>query len=159
MKVPVTFPAQNQTLLKSKCVVPENIHTPHPPRRETEIRRGGGVQNEAISEGWGWLRVRLVSYLKLTAVLLSTLSVTLLFIGVSKQKLLFSSMILYLRPAECFFHGLHDSLCNTIVVRSLINLVIYLLLCYTIYCGIHLPRIQTSLSPFRFISSRWPLPC
>ena len=35
--------------------------------------------------------------------------------------------------AECFFHSLHDSLCKTIVVGSLINLVIYLLLCYTKY--------------------------
>ena len=120
------------------------------------FRGGGGGLSRSFIRGLG---VRLVSYLKLIVVLLRTLSVTLLFIGVSKQKLLFSSMILYLRPAECFFHGLHDSLCNTIVVRSLINLVIYLLLCYTIYCGIHLPRIQTSLSPFRFISSRWPLPC
>ena len=67
-------------------------------------------------------------------------------------------MIPYLWSAECFFHGLHNSLCNTIVVRSLINLVIYLLLCYTRYCGIHLRRIQTSLSPFRFITIRSPLP-
>ena len=52
LKVPVTSLARNQTLLKSKCAVPENIHTP-PLRRETEIRRGGGFQNEAISEGVG----------------------------------------------------------------------------------------------------------
>ena len=35
--------------------------------------------------------------------------------------------------AECFFHSLHDSLCKTIAVGSLINLVIYLLLCCTKY--------------------------
>ena len=34
------------------------------------------------------------------------LSVILLLIGVSKQKLLFSSTIFHLRSAECFFHGL-----------------------------------------------------
>ena len=61
-----------------------------------------------------------------------------------KAKTIVSIDDLYLRSAECFFHGLHGSLCNTFVVHSLINLVIYLLLCYTIYCGIHLPRIQTS---------------
>ena len=69
--------------------------------------------------------------------MLGKLSVIVLLIDVSKQKLLFSSLILYLRSAECFLHRLHNSLCNTIVVGSLINLVIYLLLCYTIYCGIH----------------------
>ena len=38
------------------CVVPENIHTtppPHPPLKATEIPRGGGVQQEAISEEVG----------------------------------------------------------------------------------------------------------
>ena len=46
-------------------------------------------------------------------------------------------MIFHLRSAESFFHGLHESLFNMIVVGSLINLVIYLLLCYTIYCGLN----------------------
>ena len=100
---------------------------------------GGGLSRSFF---WG-LRVRLVSYLKLTAVLLSTLSVTLLFIGVSKQKLLFSYDPLF-TVSWVLFHGLDVSLCNTIVVRSLINLVIYLLLCYTIYCGI--PDVSLSLS-------------
>ena len=68
---------------------------------------------------------------------MSKLPVILLLIGVSKQKLLFSSMIFYLRQAERFFHFLHDLLCNTIVDGSLVNLVIYLLLCFTTYCGIH----------------------
>ena len=37
-----------------QCVVPENIHTPPPPRRRAmEVQRGGGVQKEAISEGVG----------------------------------------------------------------------------------------------------------
>ena len=48
-------------------------------------------------------------------------SVILLLIGASKQKLSLSSMIFYSRSAECFCHGLHDSLCNTIVVDTWIN--------------------------------------
>ena len=63
--------------------------------------------------------------------------VILLFNGLSKQKVLFSSTICYLRLAECFFHFLHDSLCKTIDLQLMNKLpVIYLLLCYTIYCGI-----------------------
>ena len=42
-------------------------------------------------------------------------------ISVSKQKLLFSSTIFYLRSAEYFLQGLHDSLSNTIVIGSWIN--------------------------------------
>ena len=41
--------------------------------------------------------------------------VILLLNGLSKQKVLFSSTICYLRLAECFFHGLHYSLCKAIV--------------------------------------------
>ena len=67
---------------------------------------GGGGQKETISEGV--FRVRLIS----------KPSFILLLIGVSKQKLSLSSMIFYSRSAECFFHGLHDSFCNTIVVDS-----------------------------------------
>ena len=37
--------------------------------------------------------------------------IILLLHGLLKQKVLFSSTICYLRLAECFFHGLHDSLC------------------------------------------------
>ena len=40
--------------------------------------------------------------------------VILLLNGLSKQKVLFSSTICYLRLAECFFHGLHYSLCKAI---------------------------------------------
>ena len=90
------------------CVLPENMHTPSP-RRATELQRGGGGgggQKETISEGV--FRVRLIS----------KPSFILLLIGVSKQKLSLSSMIFYSRSAECFFHGLHDSFCNTIVVDS-----------------------------------------
>ena len=90
------------------CVLPENMITPSP-RRATELQRGGGGgggQKETISE---WVfRVRLIS----------KPSFILLLIGVSKQKLSLSSMIFYSRSAECFFHGLHDSFCNTIVVDS-----------------------------------------
>ena len=57
-------------------------------------RGGGRGGRESFFRG---LRVRLMS----------KLSVLLLIIGVSKQKSLFSSM-----SAECFFYGLHDSLCN-----------------------------------------------
>ena len=64
-----------------------------------QFPRGWGSLSRSFFRG---IRVRLVSYLKLTAVLLSTLSVTLLFIGVSKQNFCFH-MILYLRSAECFF--------------------------------------------------------
>ena len=35
-------------------------------------------------------------------------------------------MIFYLQSAESFIHGLHKSLCNTIVIRSLINVAIFL---------------------------------
>ena len=41
--------------------------------------------------------------------------VILLLNGLSKQKVLFSLTICYLRLAECFFHGLHDSSCRMIV--------------------------------------------
>ena len=41
--------------------------------------------------------------------------VILLLNGLSKKKVLFSSTICYLRLAECFFHGLHYSLCKAIV--------------------------------------------
>ena len=37
---------------------------------------------------------------------------------INKQQLLFSSMIVYFWLAECFFHRLHNSLCNTIVLGS-----------------------------------------
>ena len=97
---------------------------PPPPRRAAEIQRGGGVQKEAISEvvGGGFLRffflgapIKIGELLKRNTVLLSELTVILLIICVAKQKLLFSWMIFYLQLTECFFHGLHDSLCNTIV--------------------------------------------
>ena len=60
---------------------------------------------------WGWpLEVffpgtpnKIGELLKLIAVLLSKLSVVLLLLGVLKQKLLFSSMIFYLRSADWFF--------------------------------------------------------
>ena len=36
-------------------------------------------------------------------------------------------MIFYLRSAESFIHGLHESLCNTILIGSLVNVVIFLI--------------------------------
>ena len=66
------------------CVVPENIYTPHGGQRK--FRGEGGAKKTQFPRGWGQLleiffpglRVRLVSYQKLTAALLSKLSVTLL---------------------------------------------------------------------------------
>ena len=107
---------------------------PPPPQRAMKIQREGGFQKEAVFEEVG---VGLSRSFFLGLQVMIKLSVILLSIGVSKQKLLFSSMIFHLRSAESFFHGLHESLCNMIVISSLINLVIYLLLCYTIYCGIN----------------------
>ena len=83
------------------------------------FRGGGGGLSRSFFRGLG---VRLVSYLKLTAFSWARYQLPYCFVGVSKQELLFSSMILYWRSAECFFYGLNDSLCNTIVVCSLINL-------------------------------------
>ena len=167
MKVPVTFLARNQTLLKSKCVVPENIHTPQPHGGKRKFREEEGSKMRQFPRWWGWpLEIFSPEAPSKIGELLKTKSCSLhqavscfTFCRCFKAKTIVSIDDLYLRSAECFFHGLHGSLCNTIVVHSLINLVIYLLLCYTIYCGIHLPRIQTSLSPFRFITSRSPLPC
>ena len=98
------------------CVVPENIHTLLPPRRATEILTGGGG---GVQGGGEWPLESF--FLVLRVRLMSKLSVILLLIRVSKQKLLFSLMIFHLRSAGCFFHGLHDSLFNTIVVGSWIN--------------------------------------
>ena len=64
------------------CVVPENIHTL--PTERNGNSEGRGVQKTQFPRGWGgWLlevffrelRVRLVSYQKLTAALLSKFSV------------------------------------------------------------------------------------
>ena len=54
LKVPVTFLARNQTLLKSNCVVPENIHTPRPHGGK---RKFGGEQGSKMRQSpreWGW---------------------------------------------------------------------------------------------------------
>ena len=97
-----------------KCVVAENIHSP--PTERNGNFNGGGVGNFRRGGG-GFSRsffreflVRLINYQKLTAALLSKLSVILLFLLFLKQKLLYSSMIFYLRSAEffSFFHGLRD---------------------------------------------------
>ena len=44
-----------------------------------------------------------------------------------------------------FFQGLHNSLCNTIVVGSSTNLVIYLFLCYTLWCLLLCGHVLISL--------------
>ena len=93
--------------------VTENIHTPHGGQQKFKGEegpkggnfRGGGVASRVLF---------LVAPTKID----EQLPVILPLIGVSKQILLFSSMIFYLLSAECFFHGLRDSLCNTIAVGS-----------------------------------------
>ena len=80
-----------------------------------DFRGGGGGFSRSFVPG---APIKIGELLKSNTVLLSELSVILLIICVAKQKLLFSSMIFYLQSAEYFFHGLHDSLCNTIVVGS-----------------------------------------
>ena len=113
-----------------QCGVPENIRTlPRPnKRRATKILRkgreggpkgdnfrggGSGVASRVFLGGGGGrgLRVRLMS----------KQTVILLLIGVPKQTLIFSSMMFYWRSAECFFYGLHDGLCNPIVVGLWLN--------------------------------------
>ena len=104
---------------------------PSPPQQtegneNSEERAGGGSKRRQFSRGWKWgglsslfwgggegrgLRVRLMS----------KQTVILLLIGVPKQTLIFSSMMFYWRSAECFFYGLHDGLCNPIVVGLWLN--------------------------------------
>ena len=112
------------------------LSPPPPPPHEGQrkFRGNGGGEGRGCPEGgnfrgvgrwplesffWG-LRVRLMS----------KLSVIWLLIGVSKQKLLFWTMIFYFRSAECFFHGLHDSSCNTIVIGSWINFRLSISSCF-----------------------------
>ena len=101
--------------IKSDCVVPENIHTPPPLTTKGNGNSeagegGGGVQKQAVSE-----IMRVASRVFFVgASSESKRLVILLLIGVSKQEL----MIFYLRSAECFFHSLHSTLYNTIVVGS-----------------------------------------
>ena len=98
---------------------------------------GGGVASRVFFRG---LRVRLMS----------KPSVILRLIGVLKQKLSFSTMIFYLRSTECFFHGLHDSLCNTIAVGPKINsgylsvALLHNIFWYSMQCG----HLLISLSVF-----------
>ena len=58
-------------------------------------------------------------------------------IGVSKQLLLFSLTIDYLRSAKCFFHGLCDTFLNTIVIGSWIKFR-FSCCCFIIRC----PKIE-----------------
>ena len=90
---------------------------PHPPvRRATAISRGGGVQKEAISEGWeidyrgffpgdlGKIGELFINNSFSVEQAISYFAVT----GVSKQVLFFALIIFHLRSAKCFFHGLRD---------------------------------------------------
>ena len=43
----------NHYQMDKYCVVPENIHTPHTENNGNFEGRGGGVPNEAFSEGGG----------------------------------------------------------------------------------------------------------
>ena len=97
-----------------------NFHTPPPPvRRATGIpRRGGGVQKEAIFEGWGIdyrdffpgdlgkIGELFINNSFSVEQAISYFAVT----GVSKQLLFFALIIFHLRSAKCFFHGLRDRL-------------------------------------------------
>ena len=80
---------------------------------QTEAQRAKKVFLETAAPPPPYLRVWMSAppYLKLCI----RHSIILLLNGLSKQKVLFSSTICYLRLAECFFHGLHDSLCKAIV--------------------------------------------
>ena len=90
---------------------------PHPPvRRATGIPRGGGVQKEAISEGWGIdyrgffpgdlgkIGELFINNSFSVEQAISYFAVT----GVSKRVLFFALIIFHLRSAKCFFHGLRD---------------------------------------------------
>lgn len=69
----------------------------------------GGLNRDNFRGGGGWPLKSL--FLGLRVRLMSKLSVSLLLINISKEKL-FSSAIFYLSLAECIFHGLHNSLYN-----------------------------------------------
>ena len=79
-------------------------------------------------------RVRLVNYQKLTAALLSKLSVILLLTVFEIKNLLFSSMIFYLRLAKFFLTAYPINSCHLLMNKFL---VVYRLLCHTTYYGIH----------------------
>ena len=88
-------------------------YPPSPGRRATEKQRGGGggVQKEAISEEVGV--ASLVFFIgapsKIDEQAIGYFTFNRCFRPKRVQKLLCSWMIFYLRPTECFFHGLHDS--------------------------------------------------
>ena len=167
LESPGNFSSPKSNTFKIKMCNSRKYPYPQPHGGKRKFRGDEGSKMRQFPRWWGWpLEIFSPEAPSKIGELLKTKSCSLhqavscfTFCRCFKAKTIVSIDDLYLRSAECFFHGLHGSLCNTIVVHSLINLVIYLLLCYTIYCGIHLPRIQTSLSPFRFITSRSPLPC
>ena len=90
---------------------------PHPPvRRATGIPREGGVQKEAISEGWGIdyrgffpgdlgkIGELFINNSFSVEQAISYFAVT----GVSNQVLFFTLIIFHLRSDKCFFHGLRN---------------------------------------------------
>ena len=97
------------------CIV--QFHTSTPPfGGQREFRGGGGVQKEAISEGWGIdyrgffpgdlgkIGELFINNSFSVEQAISYFAVT----GVSKQVLFFALIIFHLRSAKCFFHGLRD---------------------------------------------------
>ena len=98
-----------------KCVVPENVHSP-PTERNGNFNGGWGRK---FPRGWGWFlevfcpgipsKINKLSKTNSCSVeqAVSYFAVN----GLLKQKLLYSSMIFYLRSAAFFyffFHGLRD---------------------------------------------------
>ena len=90
----------------AKCVFSRKYPYPPTPRRVMETQRGGGVQRESISEAVGVASQVFFPGAPSKIDEQAQLSVILPLIDVSKQKLLFSLIIFYLRSAGCFFHGL-----------------------------------------------------
>lgn len=90
----------------AKCVFSRKYPYPPTPWWVMETQRGGGVQRESISEAVGVASQVFFPGAPSKIDEQAQLSVILPLIGVSKQKLLLSLMIFYLRSAGCFFHGL-----------------------------------------------------
>ena len=76
-----------------KCVIPENFHTPPPPRRATEIQKRGGISKIAIFEGWGW---QAISYFTLNRC--------------SKAKIIFFIDDFLFAVGWVLFRSLHDDI-------------------------------------------------
>ena len=107
-KPPYFVPEENLIAIRSSVmsVLFQKISIPPPPPSscnggQRKFRGEGGSKRWQFPSGCGW---PLESFFRgLRVRLMSKLSVILLLIGVSKQRVLFFSMIFYLRSTECFF--------------------------------------------------------